>query len=468
MTDIEALMWRLERDRRLSSTFANVAVLDRPPDIERLRARLAEAARRIPRLRQRVEERFGGLAPAWVIDDELDVRRHVQHVALPAPGTYRELYDLAARLTADPFDRSRPLWQFTVIDGLPEGRSALLQKVHHSITDGEGGVELALAYLDLERDPPVDDEQPADDVTRPAADSESADAFNTAPLDAAPSAPSAGIDDATTEAVRRTLANALRLPLGVGRRVQQLLADPDALGDASDAAIRSLDDLGREFGGQARSPLWTARSTRRTLCAARASVADLKATARRLGGTVNIAFVTAAADAAGDYHRRAGSPIDSLRASMAVSTRHAKSGSNAFTLARFDVPTADMPIADRFTAVADAVAQARGSDALVDAAAAMGAALPTSIIGRLARAQSRTVDVATSNVRGAPVDTFVAGAQVVGNVPIGPLLGVPVNLTALSQQGRFDVGIHIDPAAIDEPALFARCVEDAFVRLRSA
>ncbi|MEO1056721.1 MAG: wax ester/triacylglycerol synthase domain-containing protein [Actinomycetota bacterium] len=467
MTDIEALMWRLERDRRLSSTFSNVAILDRRPDVDRLRARLIDASRRIPRLRQRVDERPGGRAPRWVLDDELDIPSHVHHVALPGAATHRQLYDLATRLTADPFDPSRPLWRFTVIDGLPEGRSALLQKVHHSITDGEGGIELALAYLDLERNPPATHEPPThDNTTDPT----------TGGIDIEPPDGSSSIDepapdvDDTAEAVRRTLANALRVPLGIGRRVQQLLANPDALGEASDAAGRTLDEIGREFGAHARSPLWTSRSTRRTLHTTSASVDDLKAVASRLGGTVNTAFVAAAADAAGDYHRRAGSPIDALRASIAVSTRRAESGSNAFTLARFDVPTGDMPVADRFAAVAAAVAHARaaGSDSLVDAAAALGAALPTSLIGRFALAQSRSVDVATSNVRGAPVDTYVAGAHVVANVPIGPLLGVPVNLTALSQRNRFDVGIHMDPAAIAEPDLFARCVDAAFVRLLSA
>ncbi|MEM9517037.1 MAG: wax ester/triacylglycerol synthase domain-containing protein [Actinomycetota bacterium] len=458
MTDLEALMWRLERDRRLSSTFANVAILDRRPDVERLRARLVDAARRIPQLRQRVDEGFGGLAPRWVVDNELDVRSHVHHVALPSPATHRQLYDLATRLTADPFDASRPLWRFTVIDGLPKGRAALLQKVHHSITDGEGGVELALAYLDLEREPPAANSSPAPPPDPPS------------PEPPPPEPPAPDADDAAAEAVRRTLATALRVPLGVGRRVQQLLADPDALGEASDAATRTLDEIGREFGEEARSPLWTGRSTRRTLHTTSASVDDLKAAAGRLGGTLNTAFVAAAAAAAGDYHRRAGSPIDTLRASIAVSTRRAESGSNAFTLTRFDVPTGDMPITDRFEAVAEAIAQARaaGSDTLVDAAAAIGAALPTSLVGRFALAQSRTVDVATSNVRGAPVDTFVAGAQVVANVPIGPLLGVPVNLTALSQQNRFDVGIHMDPAAIAEPELFARSVDDAFTSVLTA
>src|SRR5688500_14415430 len=119
MSDVEALMWTLEKDPHLSSTFANVTVFDRPPDVERLRRRLQRAVAIVPRLRQRVLPGLGRLAPpAWGDDPELDLDRHVLRVALPAPGTERQLFDLAARLAAEPFDRARPLWRFTVIDGL--------------------------------------------------------------------------------------------------------------------------------------------------------------------------------------------------------------------------------------------------------------------------------------------------------------------------------------------------------------
>ncbi|NQY54901.1 MAG: DUF1298 domain-containing protein [Ilumatobacteraceae bacterium] len=461
MTDTEALMWRLERHRGLSSTFANLAVLDQQPDIDRLRARLTRAAAAIPRLRQRVDERAG--RPRWFIDGDLDVDTHVRHVAVATPGTKRELLDLAATITADPFDPTRPLWQFIVIDGLADGRSALLQKVHHAITDGQGGVELATAYLDIERDPADDDRADSDHAAALASaqSPESTDLDNVSSSD-----PS---HDDTAERVRAALAGILRVPLGVRRQVGDLLAEPDSIADANRAALRTLDDVGRELAAErAASPLWTQRSSRRRLFTTEASVSALGTAARAFGGTVNAAFVTAAAEAAGDYHRRVGSPVDSLRASIAVSTRTDQSGSNAFTLARIDVPTATMPIGERFAAVAAAIESARAAtpDRLVDTAAALGAALPTSLVARFAGAQARSIDIATSNVRGAPVDTFVAGARVVANVPIGPLLGVPVNLTALSQGDRFDIGVHIDPTAIDDSAMFAQCVDDAIARVQ--
>ena len=153
MSDAEGLMWRLEKDPHLSSTFASVTILDRTPDFDLLRERLIRASHRMPRLRQRVHTAPGNVsAPTWVEDSDFDINLHVRHVALPKPGTERQLFDLATLLCADPFDRTRPLWQFTVVEGLKGNRAALIQKLHHTIADGESGVKLSLEFLDFERD----------------------------------------------------------------------------------------------------------------------------------------------------------------------------------------------------------------------------------------------------------------------------------------------------------------------------
>lgn len=439
MSDVEGLMWRLERDARRASTFANLTILDRPPDLGRLRDRLALAAETaIPRLRQVVHELPGARAnPSWIDDAEFDVDAHVRRIALPAPGGVRQLLDLAATITADPLDRARPLWQFTVFEGLPGGEAALLQKVHHAITDGEGGVLLARSFQDLERDPP----EP--------------------PGSAAGVAPAAG--DRTTEepadaaaAVRDALAGALRFPLGVAREVRSLLAEPDRIAAASRAAAATVDDVAAQLGDRdgARSPLWRARSSRRRLEVASAPLGAVRAVARSLGGTVNTALLTIAAEAAGRYHDAEGAPVDRLRTSMPVSTRGTVSGTNAFGLVRLLVPTGSMDLADRFRAVDEAVRAARRDAARtsLDTMAAAAGTLPTAVLARLAEQQARTVDFATSNVRGSAAPLFVAGARVLRNHPIGPTLGVPFNLTLLSYEDRLDMGLHCDAAAIAEPA----------------
>ena len=153
MSDVEALMWNLEKDPALASTFANVTILDQQPDIDRLRATMEHAVRVVPRLRQRVVPAFGRLAPPeWQDDAEFDIDYHIRHIGVPEPATERALFDLAAALAAQPLERTRPLWEFTIIDGLEGGRAAVFQKIHHTITDGEGGVRMSAEFIDFSRD----------------------------------------------------------------------------------------------------------------------------------------------------------------------------------------------------------------------------------------------------------------------------------------------------------------------------
>lgn len=451
MSDAEGLMWRMEKDPFLSSTFANVTILDRKPDMARLRRRMERATYAVPRLRQRVQPAPVNLSPPiWVEDTQFDIDHHVRHIALPKPGTMRQLLDIAALIASDPFDRTRPLWQFTVIDGLKGGKSALVEKLHHTIADGETSVKMSLEFLDFDRDAP--EPTPIDPSSVDLGD--------------APASPSGA------DAMRDVLTGGLRLPLGLLRQVKDLLADPTQLPDASSAAADTLRGVISQLSDveQARSPLWTQRSLRRHVEVLRAPFDDTRKAAKRLGGTLNTAFLTAAADAAARYHNELGAPVEALRASMAISTRTESSGSNAFSLARMLVPTGEMPIAERFAAIDEAAHGAReaSSTASLETLAAVAAALPTSLVTRLARTQGQTVDFATSNVRGTPLPVFVAGAELLENYPIGPLGGVAFNLTLLSHVGSLDMGVNIDAAAVEQPELLQRCLVASFDDLLSA
>ena len=345
---------------------------------------------------------------------------------------------------ADPFERTRPLWHFYVVEGLKGGKAALIQKMHHTITDGEGGVQMAMQFLDFERD-----------AAGPVA----------LPRDVMPPPPT----PTSTDTLRDLVAASFRLPFGIARPVRDLLADPAAIPGASSAAYDTVRGILTQLSDveKARSPLWTERSLRRRVEVARAPFRPTLDAARRLGGTLNTAFLTAAAEAAGRYHDELGAPVESLRASMAISARTNRDDANAFSLARFDVPTASMPIADRFQliqAAADEVrSQSRGAS--LATLAAVTTALPTSLVTRLARQQSQTIDFATSNVKGSPVPVFIAGAKLVHNYPIGPLAGVAFNLTLLSYDGSLDMGINIDTAAVAEPERLSRLLNAAFKRL---
>ena len=139
MSDAEALMWNVEKDPWLNPNGGMVTILDRPLRFDEFRRRMAGAVAHTKRLRERVVPGLGRLSPpTWATDPEFELDYHLRHISLPAPGTMRQLHDLATRFYEDPFDRTRPLWIFIAIDGLEGGRGALFWKMHHSITDGIG------------------------------------------------------------------------------------------------------------------------------------------------------------------------------------------------------------------------------------------------------------------------------------------------------------------------------------------
>jgi diacylglycerol O-acyltransferase / wax synthase len=441
MSDAEGLMWRLEKDPHLSSTFGTVMLLDRAPDFDMFRRRMERTALAIPRLRQRVLPSAAYVSPpTWVDDPDFDINLHVRRIACPKPGTLRQVLDLASLMVADPFDRTRPLWQFTVVEGLRGGKAAMIQKMHHTITDGERGVDLSLQYLDFERDAPPPP-----------------------PIDPATAERTAVPQVSPADAIRELVAGTMRIPIGIAKQVRELLADPAGIPDASAAAAKTMRGILSQLSDTeaARSPLWTRRSLQRRIETARTPFRATKDAAKRLGGSLNTAFLAAAADAASAYHIEMGQPVESLRASMAISTRTEESGANAFTLARLLVPTGEMPIVERFLAIDEATKMARQSskDAGLDTLAAVTTAMPTSLITRLARQQANTVDFATSNVKGSPVPVYVAGAQLVEIYPIGPLAGVAFNLTLMSYLGSLDMALNIDTAAVESPELLAECLD---------
>ena len=450
MSDVEALMWALDADPVLSSTFANITFLDRAPDRERLRRRLWRATRVVPRLRRRVVEGVGPLTPRWEEDPEFDLDRHLRWVHLP-DATDDEVRQLAVDAAATPFDRSRPLWEFTVVDGLPGGRAAMVQKMHHTITDGKGGIRMSIEFVDLERDaaepPPVDDGPPPD--PDPSAWSGAVDAVST-------------LARRNADAARRLVDTAsgwARDPLHVASVLASLPAETAA---TTRSLVRQLGVVDSH-----RSPLWSERSLDRGLETFDVPLDAAKAAATALGGSVNDLFVAAAAGGAGAYHRRHGVGVAELRMSMPVSTRTDRApGGNAFTPTRVLVPVASDAGA-RFDEIHQRLSVTKSERAMnvVSTMAGLVNLLPQPVLVRLARQQVTTVDFATSNVRAAPFDLYIAGALVTGNYPLGPIAGTAWNLTTMSYRGVLNLGLHVDRAAVPAPAELRDDIVAAFDEL---
>ncbi len=450
MSNGEAIMWAVEKDPALRSDFCNLTFLDRRPSDARLHETLQRALEAIPRLGQRVVGAPLRIVPPEFADDPtLDLDAHVRVVAVPSPGDDRALLDLCGALAEQPLDRARPLWEFTVIDGLSGGRAAILQKIHHTITDGVGGLKLSIAMVDFERDP---DRKPADEIPVRVT---------------APATPLATARGAVVDATQRGVDALVRAVELAGHVVVHPGAVP---GLATDAA-RLFGSLQRQalVTDAARSDVTDSRSLRRHFEIYGVRFEPLHATGTKLGGSINDVFVTGIASALGRYHERAGSIVDELRLAMPISTRRRGDRSpNSFVPARVLVPI--QPAHDVRTLFGDVherleLAKRETAVSAAESLAGLVSGLPTSLLVTMTRSQTRTIDFAVSNLRGSPVPLYLAGTRILGSYPLGPRTGCALTVTMLSYCEDVHIGLNIDPAAITDVAAFMRDVRDAFDEL---
>ncbi len=467
MSEHEALMWNIEKDPWLNPNGASLTLLDRPVDMERFRNQLRYGVSKMPRLYQRVVPGLGRLStPAWAPDPEFDFDYHVREIQLPGAGTRRELLDLAARLYAEPMDRTRPLWRFVVISGVEGDKSAIWAQTHHAIADGVGQLRMAELYQQISIDQPAPDPVDLDAII--------ADAVKTH------RAGEAGGDLATSlvSTTQRTAGHLLRRQAGLSRRllgeVMLWPADVSRVAETADGVttgVRSAVSMLTKSSGSDRggSPLWNQRSRHRHLEYVQVPLDGLKAAAKTLGGTINDAFMIGLTEAAVRYHSERGAEVETLNTSFIVSTRtDNKMGGNSFTPVLVQVPGHAAGFATRMEELRSASTEAREASEKGGGISGLSGVvnlLPTSVVTRTARKQAAAIDFATSNLRGAPFPLFCAGAKVEATVCMGPVAGTAANATALSYDGKFDIGLFVDPQAITDPESYRKHVETAFADL---
>lgn len=445
MSDMDALMWGIEKDPLLRSTITAVAVVDRTPDRDRLMDKIERGTRMIPRLRQKaVSPPFSVAPPAWVVDPNFDLSYHLRWVRAAGDGSLRSLLQIAEPVGMQGFDRARPLWEFTVVEGLADGRAALIQKIHHSVTDGVGGMKLAMMLLDLEREPAAVDEPMPD---APAAQAVSRWALLWDGI-AHEQRRQAGILNRSLAQVREAVGR----PLDTGR-----------------AAVEGAASLARLLAPafEPLSPIMKDRSLSVRFDTVAAPLGELKAAAKKADGRMNDAFVAAVAGGLRRYHRRHDAPVEALRMSMPINIREGAGealAGNQFVPARFEVPLVhDDPI-ERMRALRTLIRSQRDEPALAftEAVAGILNRLPTSLTTQVFGSMLRGIDFVTSNVPGAPIPVFIAGAKVEANFAFGPLAGAATNVTLLSYQDEVHVGVNMDPAAIPDTDVFMDCMREGF------
>lgn len=448
MSDADALMWTIEKDPLLRSTITSVALFDQPLDRQRFLQAIDHTTRMVPRLRQRVQANAFSIAPPrWEVDPNFDLDFHVRFVGAGSDWSLRGVLDFAAPIAMQGFDRARPLWEVDVVEGLDEGRSAVIMKLHHAITDGVGGVKLAMHLFDLDREgagrPPLPDAPPVHVMNQ----------FQR-------------MADAIQHERRRGLGVARRSAATTTGAIAGVLADPRG------AAARLADTLasvGRMLAPatQPMSDVLVDRSLSVRFDTLRFPVADLKAASKAADGKLNDAFVAGVAGGLRRYHQQAGSSVAALRMTMPINIRNADTADvagNQFAPARFPVPIdIDDPV-ERMQAIRGLVAQQRGEPALSLAEPLSGALrrLPTGVTTGVFGSMLRGIDFVTSNVPGVPIPVYLAGARMEAQFPFGPMSGAATNITLMSYLDEAQIGINLDPAAVTDPDGFVECIRDGF------
>jgi WS/DGAT/MGAT family acyltransferase len=444
MSDADALMWAIEKDPLLRSTITAVSVLEHSPDRDRFMETIERATRLIPRLRQRVVSSPLQIAPPeYVVDPNFDLGYHVRFTGAPGSGTLRDLLDFAAPLAMQGFDRARPLWEFHVVEGLEGGRAAMIQKLHHSLTDGVGAMKISMSFLDTRRDSRREPE-----------------AMPELPLPERPSARDR-IVGSTRHQLRRNIGIASRLPGEALTAARRPLTTARATFAGATSAARMMKPVSAPL-----SPIMTGRSLSVRFDTITASLPAMKAASKRVDGKLNDAFVAAVAGGLNRYHQRHGIPCDELRMTMPINVRAEGElvAGNEFAPARFAFPISIEDPLERMTALKQLVEVQRGEPALslISPIAGVLNRMPVTASTALFGSMLKAIDVVTSNVPGAPIPVYVAGARLEANFGFGPLSGAASNITLLSYVDDLHIAVSTDRAAVRDPEVYLECMNEGF------
>jgi diacylglycerol O-acyltransferase len=429
-------------------------VLDTPPGgVDALAALVEARLPLVPRYRQRVVEVPGQLAnPVWVDDPEFNIDYHVRRSGLPRPGTEAQLLDLVSRLTSRPLDRKRPLWEVYLVEGLADGRVAVITKTHPALVDGLSAIDIGQVLLDVAPDAPA--------------------------LEPAPWKP--------------------RRPPGGAELVLQALDEyrrrPSSAVETARAAITDVRSTAARLGGLAGGLLRTARQAvlpapnsplnapigrQRRVALARAELGDIKTIRKAHGGTVNDVLLNVVTGALREWLLSRGEPVvagTSVRALVPISMRD----DDAVVGNRVSSYLVDLPVGEpnprvRLTRLSYAMRGTAqqgctvGADSLI---ALTGFAPPTlhALGARAARSLSRRLfNLVVTNVPGPQVPLYAAGSRMLEVFPVVPLAsgqGLAVGMT--SYHGRVFFGLNADRDSVGDVDVLADLIEQEVAELVEA
>ena len=450
MSDQDALMWSIEKDPMLRSTVTTLMVLDGELRSDQLHHTFDRASRVVPRLRQRVRGNPLSLAPPrWEFDPNFDLRYHLRSARVPGLGSMADLLNMAGPIAMQGFDRARPLWEATIVEGLSGNKSAIVLKFHHSITDGVGGVELMLELFELTPDAAERKMPHAPDVHVLNQGQRFLNAFQ--------------------HESRRQLAFAFQMSASGASSVRDAFSDPTSTVSSSAELIASAGRILRPEG----TPL-SAIMTRRTLSNSLDVLSmplDLaKKVGHQIGGTINDTFLSGIARGMSLYHLKHGAEQGALRMGMPINIRGdspSTSSGNAFVPARFEIQIDFEDLSELMTHVRERAIAARDEPAnqLVEPLSGILNKLPTTVVTQIFGSMMKGLDFQASNVPGSPIPIYLQGIPVTSVYPFGPLAGAAVNITLLSYQNELNIGVNLDPAAVPDKDVFMECLRTAYDEL---
>lgn len=386
--------------------------------------------------------------PVWIEDTAVDIDYHVRKITLPKPGSMQQLESCVAKLHAKLLDRSRPLWEFTVFDGLKSGQTAFYFKVHHAALDGQGAQSLAQAVLDVTP------------VPRKVGGVEAA---------------VAGQDETCAPDVKELIGAAVRNNLAqYWNLIKSLPAAARAVGEA--VTVTRGDDgksrfgLPKSFKFAPKTPLNVSITPRRAFATVCVPVGEAKEISNAFGGSLNDVAMAICSGALRYYLQDKNVlPAETLVAAIPVSLREPGNvdSNNQVSMMLIDLAT---HVADPKKRMREIV---KSSTALKATLKNVKSVLPTDFPGiglpwlmsgltalygrsKLADRMSPIANVIISNVPGARVPLYLAGAKMTANFPVSIVVhGVALNITIQSYLDSLDFGLVACRDAVPDLDAFA-------------
>jgi WS/DGAT/MGAT family acyltransferase len=394
---------------------------------------------------------YGTGRPLWVEDPNFRLDYHVRHTALPAPGGEAELRTLVERVISQRLDRCKPLWELWLVEGLGDGRWAIISKTHHAMVDGVSGVDLMTVLFDLERE--VKDEAPP--------------AWQPAPTPGTVGLLATGVQGLVRNVVEQSTK-------GVGLALRPKEAVRTTFG-----ALSALAEAARPMVDAApKTPLNSKPGPHRRVEFVHTSLAEHKAAKASTGATVNDVVLAAVAGALGRFLADRGMEVDGLQLRACVPVwlrtedkRGALGNEIAIMMAPLPVGIAAPRARLEFVRAAmqdlKSSKQAEGAKVLTS----LENALPPAVLARASRLgfSSRLYNVLVTNVPGPQFPIFMLGRQLEELVPLAFL--APEHRLAIgimSYNGNVTYGLIADADAVPDLAMLARYLRESVAELVTA